>query len=101
MSIQKSDHLSIEERHTWSDRDMGYSPEAEKKALAVISDNWNNRSKVGDQSNLSNCISCDDRKVDDDKLVCSDCFYSYANNSTEQLKIRRACEALKKLTING
>lgn len=95
MGIQKCDHLNEEDRDTWNHREMKYSTEAEAKAFSVIAERWNKRTKEGDTSNLSNCISCDDRKVEDDKLVCTDCFYSYAPNSKEQLKIRKACQSLK------
>lgn len=101
MNIQKSDHLTSEESDTWDSDSLTHSDEAEAKTLNVIVSMWNQRTKQGDKSSLANCISCDDRKVENDKLVCSECFYSYAPDSKEQLKIRRACEAIKEKKISS
>jgi len=41
--IQKSDHLTIEERDTWNDRTYHYSDSAEEKCRAILAKIWNTR----------------------------------------------------------
>ena len=43
MSVQKCDHLSLEERETFSYETYKYSDDAESKAMKVAVERWNTR----------------------------------------------------------
>ena len=43
MSRQKSDYMTMEERHTWDQTTFKYSDEAEAKAWAFVVGEWNTR----------------------------------------------------------
>ena len=43
MNIQKSDHLTVDERETWCSESLTHSAEAEKKVFSVIAGRWNRR----------------------------------------------------------